>query len=475
MPDSVNRAASVSQLQTTLSTLHFALEMVPDAIVWTDTDGCIQGYNPAFERLLNCPDATLSGQPLARLLPLIPSGQSQPLSTHPVTYSLATHQSHVGRYEFDQGDRGVMLDIVISPLPRPDDHAFVDSQRGVMLLIRSLTPQASTPPVPPKTPDLASTRPAQPNAVLRDSEQRFWNAFANTAVGVTVTGLDGTLLRVNASYCQMLGYTEAELLTRTFQAITHPDDLDYDLEKAAQMLAGQLSAYHMEKRYFHKQGAIVWGLLSVSLVRDAQHQPLYFIAQVQDISDRKRAELALQELNQELERRVQHRTIALEQANHQLKVEIAKHQQTEAALRESEERFRMIFDVAPIAISLADAQTYRLVKANQAHRELFGYSEAELATLTHVDLTHPDDVDTNLDKVKQLLDGTLTRFQIEKRFVKKNGDCIWTTITVALIRDADGCAYTMGMIEDISERKRIEAERQQAEAALRESEAALRA
>ncbi|WP_181357565.1 PAS domain-containing sensor histidine kinase [Stenomitos frigidus] len=149
-------------------------------------------------------------------------------------------------------------------------------------------------------------------------------------------------------------------------------------------------------------------------------------------------------------------TAQFEQINQQLRNEIAEHKQTEAALRKSKERFCCIFDNAPIAISLADAHTYHIVETNYAHRALLGYSSDELAKMTHVDITHPDDVGNNLEQIKQLLDGAIPQFQIEKRFVKKNGDWIWATLTVSIIRDPDGRTYSLGMIEDITDRKQAE-------------------
>ncbi len=129
----------------------------------------------------------------------------------------------------------------------------------------------------------------QAEEALRQSEQRFRNAFDTTAVGMALTAPDGRFLQVNPSLCQMLGYTEAELLKRTFSEITHPDDLETTLGCALKLLAGEISYYHLEKRYQHRDGQIIWCLLSVSLVRDSQQQPLYFVAQMQDITTQKAA------------------------------------------------------------------------------------------------------------------------------------------------------------------------------------------
>ena len=98
------------------------------------------------------------------------------------------------------------------------------------------------------------------------------------------------------------GYTESELLARTFQNITHPDDLDVDLENVRKMLAGEIETYHMEKRYFHKNGSIVWVLLSVSLVRTQSGEPLFFISQIQDVTQQKESEEKLMKAAAEIKR-----------------------------------------------------------------------------------------------------------------------------------------------------------------------------
>ncbi len=125
---------------------------------------------------------------------------------------------------------------------------------------------------------------------LRESEERFKGAFDNASIGMALVAPDGRFLQVNHALCEIVGYTAPELLATTFQAITHPDDLEADLSHVQQMLAGNIRFYHMEKRYFHKLGHVVWILLSVSLVRDAGGEPLHFVAQIQDITERKQAE-----------------------------------------------------------------------------------------------------------------------------------------------------------------------------------------
>ena len=137
---------------------------------------------------------------------------------------------------------------------------------------------------------------------LRESEERFRNAFENAATGEALVSLDGNFMQVNRSLCEIVGYSETELLNRNFQSITHPEDLNLDLNYVRQLLAGTIRTYQMEKRYYHKLGHTVWVLLSVSLVKDIDNQPKYFISQIKNINQQKRAEARLNDLVTELER-----------------------------------------------------------------------------------------------------------------------------------------------------------------------------
>jgi PAS domain S-box-containing protein len=130
----------------------------------------------------------------------------------------------------------------------------------------------------------------------------FQNAFEFAAIGMALVSTEGKWLRVNRAICEITGYDEAELLKRTFQEITHPDDLDLDLENVRKMLASEIDTYQMEKRYFHKNGSIVWVLLSVSLVRTESGDPLFFIGQIQDITRQKTSEQKLAKAVAEIKR-----------------------------------------------------------------------------------------------------------------------------------------------------------------------------
>ena len=121
----------------------------------------------------------------------------------------------------------------------------------------------------------------------------FFNAFQFAAIGMALVAPDGTWLMVNKALCDLLGYDEDVLLKMTFQDITHPDDLEEDLHHVQQVLSGGIDTYQMEKRYFHRNGSTIHVLLSVSLVRDESKAPLFFISQIQNITERKQLEQEL--------------------------------------------------------------------------------------------------------------------------------------------------------------------------------------
>jgi PAS domain S-box-containing protein len=132
---------------------------------------------------------------------------------------------------------------------------------------------------------------------LRETEEHFRNAFDYAAIGMALVSPQGAWLRVNRSLCELVGYSEQELLDSNFQALTHADDLGNDLANLYRLMQGETPTCQVEKRYVHRQGQIVWALNSVSMLRDSDNNPAHFIFQIQDITERKRAEAALQSLS----------------------------------------------------------------------------------------------------------------------------------------------------------------------------------
>uniref|UniRef100_UPI00286B843B PAS domain-containing sensor histidine kinase n=1 Tax=Chamaesiphon sp. VAR_48_metabat_135_sub TaxID=2964699 RepID=UPI00286B843B len=179
------------------------------------------------------------------------------------------------------------------------------------------------------------TERQQAAIALQASEELFRYTFEHTPLGFAHVALDGALLRVNQKFCDIVGYTKAELLATTFQAITEPADLQEDLDLIAQLINGEIGEYTLEKRYIHKQGYHVWVNLTVALIRsiDSTGQtgiPQYFVAAIKDITDRKKLEILTQTQTADLQRLNNSLTLAqkqLQERNQELDrfVSIAAH------------------------------------------------------------------------------------------------------------------------------------------------------
>ena len=125
---------------------------------------------------------------------------------------------------------------------------------------------------------------------ITESEERFRNAMEYSAIGMALVGIEGQWLQANKALCNFLGYSQTELQSLTFQQLTWPEDLNTDLEQLEQLVSGEINTYTLEKRYYTRNGEVVWALLAVSVVRHADGTPLYFIAQIEDINDLKQTE-----------------------------------------------------------------------------------------------------------------------------------------------------------------------------------------
>jgi diguanylate cyclase (GGDEF)-like protein/PAS domain S-box-containing protein len=141
----------------------------------------------------------------------------------------------------------------------------------------------------------------QQNAEAFASEHRFRLTLKNAPNGLCLVGLDGRFIMVNQALCSMLGYTEAELLARTFQDITHPEDLQQDLRHVADLIAGRGDNYRMEKRYLTKARTVIRIQLDVSILRDDHGAPVHFISQIEDITEREATRAALLDSQRRLE------------------------------------------------------------------------------------------------------------------------------------------------------------------------------
>ncbi len=128
------------------------------------------------------------------------------------------------------------------------------------------------------------SRRVEMERALRESEERFGNAFRFSPHGMAFVGPDGSWLKANRALCEMLGYSEEELLQLRFSDVTHPEDVSNDVEQLRRLVAGEISSDHRIKRYVRKDGRVIWISLAISAVHDAEGAPIYFIGQVQDIT-----------------------------------------------------------------------------------------------------------------------------------------------------------------------------------------------
>ena len=136
---------------------------------------------------------------------------------------------------------------------------------------------------------------------LKKSEEKFRNIFEGSGIGMAILSPDGQFTKVNITFCEMLGYKEEEIIGNNFRNMTHPGDIDKSLELVKELLThGTSESMSVEKRYLHKKGDIIWALTTISLIRGADEKPLFFIAQVQDITKRKKFEEQLIKNTEEL-------------------------------------------------------------------------------------------------------------------------------------------------------------------------------
>ena len=251
---------------------------------------------------------------------------------------------------------------------------------------------------------------------LAASEEQFRHAFEHAGIGMALVGLDGSWLRVNRALYGIIGYREKELLDKTFQEITHPDDLDADMDHVQELLEGRSNSYQMSKRYLHKDGHIVWVRLTASLVRDEKGKPRHFVSQIEDITARVR---------------------------------------TEEALRESEERFRMLTARAPIGILLAD-RAGRILYANPRWREMAGLSLLESPGQDWTRVLHADDRAAVSASWREMVEKG-GEFAREFRFAAPDGKVRWVQARAAAVRGIGGeISGYVGTNADITELKDLE-------------------
>jgi len=395
------------------SALEAAFKLVaslPVPVFFKSRDGRYLGVNRAWEQFFGLSGAEFVGRRVAELYPQDPAIGERHARMDEELYARGGGQSYEIELRTRRGEPRTAI-YYKSTIDGPDGRPT-----GLVGTIVDITDRKRA------------------EVALRESEARYRSTFELAGSGVAHIGLDRRFIRVNRRLCEILGYTEAELLRLTGRDISHPDDLDIINQQRPALYAGKIDRVHVEKRYVRKDGSAVWVVFSMVVERDAAGQPLYEIGIYDDITARKGAE---------------------------------------AALRESEERFRQTFELAGSGMAHVGLDG-RFARVNRRLCEILGYRAEELIGKSVKEISHPEDrnlTDAARDRVRA---GALEVADFEKRYVHRDGHTVWVDLTVALARDAQGAPlYEIAVFDDITERKHAEAALHAAHEELKRSNAEL--
>lgn len=265
------------------------------------------------------------------------------------------------------------------------------------------------------------TEERRTEAERRSLEQRFRTVFEQAPIGIALLGHDGTVLSANPALAELLGYSPTELVGNHVSLYLHPDDHIEGANLFARLVSEGVP-YEREARYLHRSGRTIWVLTAVRPVYDADGNFQYAIDMHQDIT---RIKLA------------------------------------ERSLAESEERFRTIFESAPVGMVLFD-ELARPITANAAFVRMLGYSVSELRERDYLELTHPEDRAETLDRLHRILSGHSRQERYEKRMLRKDGTILWVDLLTTAIRDTHHrLRYLVSILVDITERVRATQELRQ--------------
>ena len=270
------------------------------------------------------------------------------------------------------------------------------------------------------------TERKQAEKALRESEERLKLAVEGTKAGLWDWNLQTGETTYSERWAEIVGYTLEELKPisiKTWMNLCHPDDIKKSDELLDKHFKGELEFYEFEVRMKHKDGHWIWVLDKGKVSQwDKTGNPVRITGTHIDITERKKAE---------------------------------------EEYRLSEIRFRRIFEEGQFGITIAGPD-YKFINANPAFCRMIGYTVDEMKTMTFADITHPERVDTDKDKVIALSKGEINQIKTEKRYIKKNGKILWGSLISTAVRDDEGqILYYLAMVQDITDRKRTEESLQQ--------------
>ncbi len=262
---------------------------------------------------------------------------------------------------------------------------------------------------------------------LQQSEDRYRSLYEDNPTMYFTVALDGTVLSVNQFGASQLGYTVQEILQMPVWKLFLEEDHVCLKQRLEECLENPNELAHWEFRKIRKDGKIIWVRETVRVVKDHDNHSVFLIV-CEDITQRKQAE---------------------------------------ELIRKGEKKFRAIYEQAPTGIATLDSLSGRFSQINQKYCDIVGYSQEEMFDLSFQELTHPDDLQTDLDQMQQLLAGKISTFQMEKRYFRKNGEVIWVNLTcVPLWGESTDTRQHIAMVEDITQRKQAEEKLQEMNMAL---------
>ena len=260
--DVSTRREADRRLADTLRELDAVLNTMVDGLITFDDRCIVRSFTPSAERIFGYRATEMVGRNVNLLMPA-------PCDADEVDYFSSDVEKviSIGREVTARRQDGTLfpMELGISPYE-------IDGRKRFVGVVRDITQRKNA------------------EQALRKSEETFRAAMGAASIGMALVRPDGRFMQVNDALCTLLGYNEQDLLSNDFQSITHEEDLERDVGLLQQALSGQIQSYRMEKRYYHKSGRIIWAMLSVSLVRDANGKVDYFVSQIQDITEQREAE-----------------------------------------------------------------------------------------------------------------------------------------------------------------------------------------
>ncbi len=244
---------------------------------------------------------------------------------------------------------------------------------------------------------------------LQVSEERFRALFELSPIGTAVVAPDGRWVLVNQCLCDIFGYTAEQLYARSFQSMTHPDDVPGSVERLDSLMAGETASYSVEKRYLRADGSPVWTRITVAAVHGPDGLPAYFLTSVVDIDARKRADLKLVE---------------------------------------SEFRYRQMFESSPQPMWVGDRETRKFIDVNAAALAHYGYSRAEFLAMNLVDIRAPEVRDNPLESLLVPPSGSAPR-KYARRHRRKDGAILESVIAVQWL-DYEGRPAIVVLVNDVT-------------------------